>query len=140
LTNAQILNLDDTPITIVAAPGAGKIVLVHYAYFSMDYNGTGYTAGAGEDLALGYTDESGTLACMPVDSAAFLDATTDVTAIASGTVTSPSTASVQATVLVAAEVNTPVVAFIQSGPVTGAGSDVVYNVYYEVIDALLSAT
>jgi len=44
LTSAQILALNTTPITIVAAPGANKTIVVKSAMARLNYNTTTYTA------------------------------------------------------------------------------------------------
>jgi hypothetical protein len=43
LTSAQILALNTTPITIVAAPGANKAIIVKNAWARINYNTTTYT-------------------------------------------------------------------------------------------------
>ena len=130
LTSAQILALNATPITLIAAPGAGKAIVVDHAEFFLDYNSTGYTVGAGEDLVLRYTDGSGALVTLPVDGDDFLDLTADATAYAPGMVQADS----QGFVLTA---NAAVVAHIQTGEITGGDSPINYAVYYRVIDTAL---
>lgn len=53
LTNAQVLTLDDTAITMVPAPGASKIVDVIGVALFLDYTAA-YTGGS--DLRLWYTN------------------------------------------------------------------------------------
>lgn len=52
LTNAQVLALHTTPVTIVAAPGAGKIIEVLGVVVSFDYTGA-YTGGSAMRLWYG---------------------------------------------------------------------------------------
>jgi hypothetical protein len=53
LTNAQIKALPTTPVSIVAAPGSGKIILVIAALLVADTSGGAYTnIDAGSELAL----------------------------------------------------------------------------------------
>ena len=51
LTNAQVLALNSTPVTVVAAPGSGKVVDVIGVLLSFDYTAA-YTSGS--DLRLWY--------------------------------------------------------------------------------------
>lgn len=54
VTSAEILDLFNTPIQVIPAPGAGKLIIVDYAF----YNGTGaYTQAAGAGLQYGATGD-----------------------------------------------------------------------------------
>jgi hypothetical protein len=57
LTDTQVKALFTTPITLVATPGSGKVILVHGILFSSTYNTATY-AGA-NNLEFRYTDASG---------------------------------------------------------------------------------
>lgn len=60
LTSAQLLDLKDTQITCVAAPGAGRAIVPITITLVHDHGGTDYIQAAGSDhLALRYTDGSG---------------------------------------------------------------------------------
>lgn len=133
LTSAQLLAMNATPISLIAAPGADKAIIVDHAEFFLDFNTTGYTVGAGEDLVLRYTDGSGSLLTLPADGADFLDATADAFAYAPGMVQADD----QALVLTA---NAAVVAHIQSGEITGGDSPINYAVHYRVIDTTLASS
>jgi len=55
LTSAQIKALHATPIQVVAAPGAGKVILVHSSFASFNYGGSNvFIAGAGQTIILTY--------------------------------------------------------------------------------------
>lgn len=77
VTAAQVKALNATPITLVAAPGAGFALEFVNAEIFMDYGAAAYAGiAAGEDLAIRYTDGSGTI-CGAVEATGFLDQTTD---------------------------------------------------------------
>lgn len=77
ITTGQLLALNATPKTLVAAPGAGKIVLVEDAQLFFDYNSIAYNGiAAGEDLEIRYTNGSGQLVAT-IETTGFLDATAD---------------------------------------------------------------
>lgn len=75
LTNAQVLALRATPIALVAAPGAGKVIEFVSAEFIFDYTAA-YTEDA-DNLAVKYTDGSGAKASADLETTGFLDATSD---------------------------------------------------------------
>jgi hypothetical protein len=77
ISSAALLALNATPQTLVAAPGAGKALILIGAELWLDYGGTAYAGiAAGEDLTIKYTDANGaTLAT--VETTGFLDATAD---------------------------------------------------------------
>ena len=74
LTNAQILDLT-TPVTLVDAPGAGKVNELVGGCIINDYTG-GYTE-SGDNLAVKYTDASGAAASEDIEMTGFADATAD---------------------------------------------------------------
>lgn len=77
VTAAQMKALNATPIQLLAAPGAGKALILVGAELWLDYESAAYAGiAAGEDLAIKYTDASGaTLAT--IEATGFLDATAD---------------------------------------------------------------
>ena len=54
LSTAQILANYTTPVTLVAAPGAGKALIFHGAEVFLDYGGTAFVAGTNEDFQIQY--------------------------------------------------------------------------------------
>jgi len=132
LTTAQILALRGTEIAIVAAPGALKAVIVDHVECFLDWSGgTGYTAGAGEDLSFRYTDNAGIEVVPPIDGAAFIAAVADTYAYSWGVVTDAAQGMVPT-------VNAAVVATMNSGEVTLGDSPVVVNLYYRIVDTVLT--
>jgi hypothetical protein len=72
LTSAQILALNATPISILAAPGSG-LVNVPRSIHLYKPAGTAYAGVAvGEDIAIKYTDASGAVA-MTIEATGFVD-------------------------------------------------------------------
>lgn len=89
LTNAQIKALRATPQTLVAAPGAGKVIVPMACYVGLVYGGTNaFTAAANDNLGLKYKD--GTTASLMTGAVqAFIQAVTSslslmVPAVAAG--------------------------------------------------------
>lgn len=76
VTSAQLLALRATPVTIVPAPGAGKVAEFVGGLAIAD-NGTAYVVGT-NDIALRYKDDSGDLISQTVDTAGLLDQTSDI--------------------------------------------------------------
>lgn len=123
LTSAQILALNATPITVLAAPGAGLVTLVNRvtAYKAA---GTAYSGIAtGEDLAIRYTDGSGAIAAQ-IETTGFLDQAGALTA-----------SSAQPGGLVTA--NAALVAHMLSGEITTGNSPLVLWIDYDIVPAAL---
>lgn len=75
ITSAQVLALNATPVTVVAAPGAGKAIIFTGAVLATA-GGTAYGGiAATEDLAFRYTDGSG-IDVAHVEATGWLDQTT----------------------------------------------------------------
>lgn len=76
LTNAQIKALRATPVTLVAAPGAGKYLEFVSAQLFLDYGSNALTETA-DNLAVRYTDGSGTIVSQAIEATGFIDQTAD---------------------------------------------------------------
>jgi len=66
ITSAQLLALNATPVTILAAPGAGRAIIIDRAVLFYDYDGlsTPYVVDSTtSDFVLRYTDGSGSILC-----------------------------------------------------------------------------
>lgn len=79
LTNTNMLNLRATPITLVAAPGAGKVLQFLGAQLFFDYTAA-YTETS-DDLAVKFTNGSGAAASTTLDGTGFVTATADAYAL-----------------------------------------------------------
>ena len=75
ITNAEMLALRATPKTLVAAPGAGKMLEFVSAVLIFDYTGA-YTETA-DNMAVKYTDGSGAAVSQTIEATGFVDATAD---------------------------------------------------------------
>lgn len=77
ISSAQLLALNATPITIVAAPGANICLIPTGLLLFYDYNSAAYAGiAAGEDLIVRYTNGSGA-GTVGVEATGFLDQTSD---------------------------------------------------------------
>lgn len=76
LTANEIKALRATPKTLVAAPGAGKIVEFVSAVLLLDATATGFTETA-DNMAIKYTDGAGVAASQTIEATGFIDQTAD---------------------------------------------------------------
>lgn len=76
ITNAQIKALRATPKTLVAAPGAGKVLEFVSGVLFHDYGSNALTEST-DNMAVRFTDGSGTIVSQAIESGGFVDATAD---------------------------------------------------------------
>jgi hypothetical protein len=76
VTSAQILAMRATPVTLLAAPGAGLFYQFLGAQLILDYNSAAYVESA-DNMAVRYTDGSGVIVSQNIEATAFLTATAD---------------------------------------------------------------
>ena len=84
LTNAQVLDLGDTAVTVAAAPGAGYVIDVLDGMLIFNYTAA-YTVGSTADAKLWYTNRTGIAASNLIEFTGFLDASADAIIAFSGT-------------------------------------------------------
>jgi hypothetical protein len=78
VSTGELLALNATPKTLVAAPGANKFVAIHSVTAALDYNSAAYDGvAAGEDLAITYTNGAGARAAPDIETTGFVDQTND---------------------------------------------------------------
>lgn len=76
---AEVLGLGTTPKTLVAAPGAGKLLVLETCQLWLDFATTAYDGiASGEDLSIKYTNASG-VEVAQIEATGFLDGTADET-------------------------------------------------------------
>jgi hypothetical protein len=77
VSSAELLALNATPKTLIAAPASGHALILVAAELWLDFGTTGYAGIAeGEDLTIRYTNGSG-LTLATIETTGFLDATAD---------------------------------------------------------------
>ena len=77
VSSAELLALNATPKTLIAAPASGKALILVGAELWLDFATTAYNGiAAGEDLTVRYTNASGTTLAT-IETIGFLDATAD---------------------------------------------------------------
>lgn len=76
LTNAEIKALRATPKTLVAAPGAGKVLEFISAQLFLDYGSNALTEST-DNLAIRFGDGTGTIVSQAIEAGGFIDATAD---------------------------------------------------------------
>lgn len=131
ITSAQLLALNATPIQVVAAPGANKAIIVEDV-IATKAAGTAYDGiAAGEDLALRYTDGSGTILAS-IEATGFLDQTTAQCRIASKVVPG-----IAITTNLTPTANAALVAHMATGEIATGDSDLKLRVRYRVVDTVL---
>lgn len=134
VTSAEVLALNATPITLVAAPGADQALIFEGAVL-YKAAGTAYAAiAAGDDLAIKYTDENGIDVAVS-EMTGFADSTSAQTryirpqtgALAAGTVSDFTPVA-----------NAALVAHMLTGEITTGDSDFLLRIYYRVVPTVLS--
>ena len=73
---AAVATLRATPVTLVSAPGSGKVNQLLSAEILLDYTAPGFTETT-DNLAIRYTDGSGTLISQAIECTGFIDQTAD---------------------------------------------------------------
>lgn len=117
-----VATLNATPVTVIAAPAAGYYIEVLSCHWFLDFESAAYDGpGAGEDLALKYTDASGAQVTGVVDHDGFGNAVADAHALVQAVPVVPVAAA-------------PIVAHILVGEWFAAAGDspVKYEILYRV--------
>lgn len=80
LTNAQVKALRASPVTLVAAPGAGLVIIPHRLVLILDYGGTNVFTETADNLDLRYVGVASPV-LMTVESTGFIDQSADTMTI-----------------------------------------------------------
>lgn len=125
VTSAQLLALNATPVSLIPAPGAGWAIVPARTLF-VKPAGTAYAGvAAGEDLALRYTDGSGTI-CQVVEVTGFLDQATAQQRILNGWQSAAGTPVGELT----PTANAALVAHMLSGEITTGDTALYLRIWY----------
>lgn len=131
---AEVLALNATPKQLVAAPGAGKAIIVTGVQFMLNYNSAAYNGiAAGEDLAVRYTNGSGTIVAH-CEATGFLDAVAD--AYRFSFAANNASGSISEVTPVA---NAAIVLHMLTGEIATGNSDLIVKVFYRIITLDLTA-
>jgi hypothetical protein len=134
ITSAQILALNATAISVIAAPGAGlAIIPIRMALYKPA--GTAYAGvAAGEDLVLKYTNSSGAQCSGVVETTGFLDQTTAQTRMVGMPGSTGTTAGDYAPVA-----NAAVMIHLLSGEIITGDTDLHLKVWYDIISTVFTS-
>jgi hypothetical protein len=128
ISSAELLALYTTPKELVAAPGAGKLLIfdeaVVYKPAGKAYSGI----ASGEDLIITYTDASGAQVNTSLETDGFLDQTTAQTRITRPIVTEYTPV-----------VNAALVISLAAGNITTGDQPLYVTVYYHIVENLTVA-
>lgn len=120
LTSAQILALFGTPVTVLAAPGAGKAYVIRNVY-ATKAAGTAYAGVAtNEDIAIRYTNASGSIAAT-LEMTGFADSTAATQVVGVGANCLP-------------VANAAMVAHMTTADIITGNSDFKLRIEYQILD------
>lgn len=120
ITSAQLLALNATPVSLLAAPTAGYAYIIDKVV-AYKPAGTAYAGVAtGEDLAIRYTNGSGTIMAT-VETTGFLDQAT------------AQTRAINAVITDITPINAAVVAHMTTGEITTGTSDLKLRLTYRLV-------
>lgn len=131
VTSAQLLALFATPITIVAAPGAGRALILDSAVLHKPA-GTAYGGiAAGEDLSIKYTNAAGA-AVGGCEATGFLDQATAQTRFLQAYRAASGVSDITPVA------DAPLVLHMLTGEITTGDSPLRLRVYYRVVPTVLT--
>ncbi|HLD90234.1 MAG TPA: hypothetical protein VI911_04340 [Patescibacteria group bacterium] len=130
ITSAQVLDLKDTPKTLVAAPGSGKALVFKEAHLFLDYNSAVYVIGTAstDDMEIRYTNASGQEVAS-IEMTGFVDQTNDEHVIVK-----PASAAVATPEAIVPVENAALVLTVSNADLTTGDSPIYFEVEYDVIE------
>lgn len=132
LTSAQLLALNATPVTVLAAPGAGYATILERVTIYKPA-GTAYAGiAAGEDLAFNYTNNAG-LQLASCETTGFLDQTTAQVRIVNAYRAASGVSDITPVA------NAVIIIQLLSGEITTGNSPLQMRIYYRVESTDLSS-
>jgi hypothetical protein len=130
VSSAELLALNATPKTIVGAPGADRVLVPEFAILHKPA-GTAYAGiAAGEDLALRWTDGSGTI-LMSAEATGFLDQATAQPRLMRAYRAASGVSDITPVA------NAALVLHMLTGEITTGNSPLYIQVYYRILRALI---
>ncbi len=137
ITTGEILALNATPKVLIAAPGAGKTIIVEELQAFLDYNAATYVVGAGEDLTLQYTTGGVNIMTIDNDVTTFLAATADAHLICKPKIYDcEGVAGSEHGLLLLTVDNESVEMFLASGETATGDSPIKWAIRYRIVDSL----
>jgi len=122
ISSAELLALNATPKTLIAAPGAGLAIVPTLIQAFYDYNTVAYAGiAAGEDLAFRYSDGNGAILAT-METTGFLDQASD-----------QFRAQLPVTTTLTPVANAPLVAHMLTGEITTGNGPVKLRIEYKII-------
>jgi hypothetical protein len=130
LTSTQLLALETTPVTLLAAPGAGFFIQLETVIVTKPA-GTAYASvGAGDDISIRETDGSGTQLA-GIETTGFLDQTTAQTRVVHGYRAASGVSDVT-------RLDNALICLFLGGAITTGNSPLHFIVYYKVLPSSIS--
>jgi len=120
IPTASVLTLNSTPFTLIAAPGAGLVIVPVALYSTMTYNSATYAANAA-GFSVRYTDGSGASTAMTLTQAYIQSAASAIFNINAGTTAITPVA------------NAPLVLYADTANPTTGNSDLKIRIWYRIV-------
>ena len=135
IATEDVLTLFSSPIEVIPAPGAGRMILVDEIQLYLDHNTTDYVAAAGEDLSFEYHTTANEIARIDSDNG-FITAAEDSRLVIRPTTYDCDVATTLNGFNVTNDVNKAVMLSVVIGNLATGDSPLLYKIRYRIVDAL----